>query len=220
MRPAVAKHAVGDLEDFMPDQNGQRIPRSIGMTLRVIRARAGLGGMTRDKLAVALNVLPGRFRDHTADVGTRVLERAEHCQRLYYYVLRLYAGLIGVPAGMIYLLAATAAHLRDNDVRRVRRTAKMLRRFADYIETNAAALTRLPPVSLAGRQQETEQQARARSVVLDYVRTTELPDGKTVPYTGSAQQHDDARLAFIIDALLTHLTEGARRTDPDPDQDD
>lgn len=192
------------------DQSQQRMPRSLGLTLRVMRIRAGL---SQAVLAAKLDGLPARFRDQQRAICKDDISRAERSLRLYYFLLHQYVGWSGLPAGMIYLLSRCGADLRDGKVKRVQRIARALRGFADYIERNAEDLAKVVVPDLAATAPNTEREALARQVVLDYRREVDIagPSPTAVEYEGSAQQRDDARLALIVDKIIAHLERPLRR---------
>ncbi|MGE3918977.1 MAG: hypothetical protein AB7F78_25090, partial [Hyphomicrobiaceae bacterium] len=181
----------------MPDQNHQRIPRSVGLLLRVMRERKGL---TRQAMAKALSAQPRRF---VAAVTDSMVGRAERTERLFYFVLRLYAKLWHLPAGMIYVIAACGADLRDNNVTRVRDRARWLREFADCLDRDAEVLAEFNGNDNVPKHFEhlADDAQTARRCVLRYAKRVVSDRGVLVVYPVSAQQVKVYRLCLILYAL-------------------
>ena len=192
----------------MPDQAHQQIPRSLGMTLRVMRLRQDL---KQHDLADELTQVPGRFReskrgaaDGDGQIGINLIGRAERSERLRYYLIDAYARWSGFPTGMIYLVSRCAADVRDGKKQGVKDVAKAIRKLADWLETNADHLAKLPPPDLQDRDAASPREQRARQAVDDYMRRYIDHDGRKKVYKGSKQQIADARLAIILDEILEH----------------
>lgn len=111
----------------------QAIPRSLAITLRVLRARSP-EYQSMPKFARLLAKAPGRFAfDGISKQQISLIERA---QQLSYWHLARYANSSGIPAGVLLFVSRISSHLRDRRNHEARQLVMALRDFCDAILTN------------------------------------------------------------------------------------
>lgn len=107
----------------------QRIPRSLGLTLLVMRMRERL---KQQELADILTETTGRFNNR-GKIQRSAIGQFEHSQHLLYWELDRYGKWYGLPSGFVYIISRFAANIRDNKVDEARNIAICLKELCDYI---------------------------------------------------------------------------------------
>lgn len=116
----------------------QKMPRSLGLTLRAMRVMAGL---TTEEMATQLNSNIGRFNPTKMQFSKQSLSLLELAQTgTQNWHLEAFQNWSCVPTSCIDLIAHLGADLRNNDIESARGLAHTVQRLCETVELRAAEL--------------------------------------------------------------------------------